>query len=304
MEDNNVNLSKEQLEKLLQLAGVDLPKDEDPQAVTRALIELEKKLSPAQCAKSEVELTHIPSVLIVDDLELSIYQLSLLLTKSGYNVYIARNFEEAKDQYKKRHYQYVLLDLFMPEPEDGLTLLETFNAAEKTKRDSTKIIVISGTDDKRLISECFVKGANEFIEKTPEWHKNILRHIRLLESQKHGNNMEIVSNIEEKERKIVSIEVNNLHRDYVAQELEKELLTHINSGYYNVIIDMKNVFNITSKGINTLISGFKICSENGGEFKLCNVRTSVNEALSYIFLDNALQIHKDKESALNSFNDI
>ena len=172
------------------------------------------------------------------------------------------------------------------------------------KRDGTKIIVISGTDDKRLISECFVKGANEFIEKTPEWHKNILRHIRLLESQKHGNNMEIVSNIEEKERKIVSIEVNNLHRDYVAQELEKELLTHINSGYYNVIIDMKNVFNITSKGINTLISGFKICSENGGEFKLCNVRTSVNEALSYIFLDNALQIHKDKESALNSFNEI
>ncbi|OGH99188.1 MAG: hypothetical protein A2104_08570 [Candidatus Melainabacteria bacterium GWF2_32_7] len=304
MEDKNINLNKEQLEKLLQLAGVDTSINQDTSTVTRALIELEKKLSPSQCAKSEVDLTHIPSVLIIDDLELSIYQLSLLLTKSGYNVYIARNFEEAQDQYKKRHYQYVLLDLFMPEPEHGLTLLETFNAAEKTKQDSTKIIVISGTDDKKLISECFIKGANEFIEKTPEWHKNILRHIRLLEGQRHGNNMEIVSNIEDKERKIVSIEVNNLHRDYVAQELEKELLTLINSGYNNIIIDMKNVFNITSKGINTLISGFKVCTEYNGSFKLCNVRTSVNEALSYVFLDNALQIHKNKESALSSFDDI
>lgn len=301
MEDKNVNLNNEQLQKLLQLAGIEISEDSDPQAVTKALIELEKRLSPAQCVKSEVELTHIPSVLIIDDLELSIYQLSLLLTKSGYNVYVARSFEEAQDQFKKRHYQYVLLDLFMPEPEHGLGLLEIFNKSEKTKQDGTKIIVISGTDDKRLISECFLKGANEFIEKTPEWHRNILRHIRLLESQRHGYNMEISSHVEDQERKIVSIEVNNLHRDYVAQELEKELLTLVNSGHNNIIIDMKNVFNITSKGINTLISGFKICTENNGQFKLCNVRNSVNEALSYVFLDSALQIHKDKEAALNSF---
>lgn len=300
MEYKNISLNRDQIEKIFQLAGIEMPVIEEASVINHALIEIEKKLSLSQYTKSEVELNHAPSILIIDDLELSIYQLKLLLSKSGYNVHVARTIEEAVDQYKKRHYKYVLLDLFMPEPEDGLELLKNFNDAEKTTQDNTKIIVISGTDDKKLISECFLRGANEFIEKSPEWHRNILRHIRLLENQKNGN-IDVISNIEDKERKIASIDVTNFHRDYVAQELEKEILTLVNSGYPNIIVDMKDVFNITSKGINTLVGGFKLCSGNSGGFRLCNVRNSVVETLSYVFLDNTIQILKDKEEALKVF---
>lgn len=113
--------------------------------------------------------------------------------------------------------------------------------------------------------------------------------------------MEVVSNIEDKEKKVASIEVNNFHREYVSQELEKEILTLVNSGYFNIVVDMRNVFNINTKGISTLIAGFRKCAEGGGKLLLCNVRSSVNETLSYVFLDNALQIYKDKESAMASF---
>ncbi|MFH0702775.1 MAG: response regulator [bacterium] len=298
-----ISLDKNQVEKLFSLASLEVPQQICSNDISRALVEIEKKLISSSCAKSELESSMASSVLIIDDLELSVHQLSLLLTKCGYNVNIARSAVEAIDQFKKNHYQYVLLDLFLPDPEEGLKVLETFNNFEKTKEDNTKIIVISGTDDKELISRCFLKGASEFVQKTPEWHKNILNFIRWFESQKTGNIQEINTNVEDRERKIVTILVNNLQKSSILQDLEKEIMTLVNSGLKNIIFDMKNISNIDSNGIGVLIFGYKACAEHNGCFKLCNVRSSINEALSYVFLHNIMQIYKDKESALNSFED-
>ena len=302
--ENNIkmdSLNKEQIEKLFSLAGISIPEDVNVNEISKALVELEKKLSLSASAKSLTDSKNNPSILIIDDLELSIHQLMVLLNKCGYDVCIARNTEEAKDQYRKKRFQYVILDLFLPAPEDGLNVLKYIKNSESTKENNTKVIIISGTDDKTLVNKCFMKGADEFIEKSPDWHKNMVKILRQFEGKKHDFTSEFIINIEDNDSKIISVDVNNFHKSSVIEELEKELLSLISNGYVNIVFDMKNISNIDSRGIKSLILIYKTCFENGGKLRLCQVNNSVNEVLSYVYLNKILTSHPDKDTALNSF---
>lgn len=295
------NLNKDQLQKLFHLASLNMPEEVYEGNISKALIEIEKKISPHVNIKSEIEPGKAPSVLVIDDLELTIYQLSLMLVKSGFNTSVARSSIEAADLFKKRHYDYVLLDLFLPDSQDGLKLLSEFSSIGKNSEDAPKVIVISGTDDKKLIKECFLKGANEFIEKNENWHTDILKHINHLEKQKKSGNQEILATIEDETNKIVTLSIINLHKDSVNLELTKEVKSLVNSGYKNIIIDLENLYNINSKGIGSLISAYKSVKENDGTLVLCNIKNSVNEVLTYVFLHNVLKIFSTKKDAINSF---
>lgn len=300
---NTFNLTESQFKKLYQLAALEIPEIFDDKDINKILIEIEKKMTFSSTLLSDIQVAETPSLLIIDDLEISIYQLTLLLTKFGYNVTIARTANEANHLYKIRKYEYVLLDLYMPDYTDGLELLTNFTAMEKTKTDHTQIVVISGTDDKKLIKECFSSGANEFIEKKQKWHNDILRYISTVEKHKEWKTKNVISIIENEERKIASINVINLHKEDIAQQLEKEVNYQINCGFTHLIINMENLYSINSKGISSLIASYKAISEVNGLLKLCNVRNSVNEVLSYVFLNNVLEIFETKEDALESFNE-
>ncbi|MDD3012901.1 MAG: response regulator [Candidatus Gastranaerophilales bacterium] len=295
------SLNHEQAEKLFNLAGLEIPSEINSNNITKALIEIEKKVTHSAYSESNFEPETSPDILIIDDLEVSIYQLNLLLTKSGYNVCVARSVDEALDQFKKQCFEYVLLDLYIPEAEDGLKILESLNNSDKAKEDDTKIIVISGTDNKDLINKCLEKGANEFISKSPDWHKNILRHLKQLESQKHNKNKIISNHIENQKKNIVTVSINHLYNQKIAIELEKEFIALVNSGYFNIILDMSKFSSIDSKGIGTLIFGYTSCFEHGGNLKLINVNNTVKDTLSYVHLQNIIQFYKDKQSALESF---
>ena len=295
------SLSRDQIEKLFNLAGVSVPTEITNTEISHALVELEKKLSLSSFTKSSIALTNTASILIIDDLEMSIHQLMILLTKCGYNVCIARNKEEATDYYIKKNFDYVILDLFLPASEDGANLLKTIKKSESTKNNNTKIVIISSTDDKTLINQCFINGADEFIQKSPEWHKNLVKILRQFESTKHNYGDEFITNIEDNDKKIMSIEVNNFQKRVVIEEIEKELLTLINTGYVNIIFDMKNLSSMDSRGVQSLILIYKTCQEQGGKLRLCNVNTSVSEVLSYVYLNKMLHSYPDKETALNSF---
>jgi len=294
------SLKNDQLLKLFSLASLKMPEFVSENDVNTALVEIEKKILSINSDKTEIELLGAPSVLIVDDLELTIHQLSLLLGKSGYNVSVARTVIDAVDLFKKRHYDYVLIDLFIPNPEDGFGLLSELYSLDKSKDNQSKFIVISGTDDKKLIKDCFLKGANEFISKSSNWHIDILRYISLLEKQKKGCNEEILSCVEDESGKIVSIHIINLHKESVLLELDKEIKFWTHSGYFNIIIDLENIYTINSKGIAALIACYKIISENKGKVVLCSVKHSVNEVLSYVFLHNVLKIFANKEEAITA----
>lgn len=294
------SLNLTQLKKLFNLASVDMPDVVTDNDINKALIAIEKKIALVEADKFVSSVSGAPSVLIVDDLEITVHQLGLLLGKTGYNVSVARTAVDAVDLFKKRHYDYVLVDLFLPDPEDGFNLLSDLTHMNKIKPDNSKFIVISGTDDKKLIKECFVKGADEFIGKDVNWHINILKYISFLEKQKKGVNEEIISNVEDEKFKIVSIQILNFHKDSVLQALNKEIKYWLYLGYPNIIVDLEHIYNINSKEIAALISCYKDLSEHNGKLVLCGVKSAVNEVLSYVFLHNVLKIFESKSDAISA----
>ncbi|MEI7473644.1 MAG: response regulator [bacterium] len=294
-------INQVQLEKLFQLAGVIKPDNITAEDINRVVVELEKKINPHTEEKSLLCLNQKAYVLIVDDLELSLHQLSLLLTKCGYTVHIARSKEEALDKYQKHGYDYVLLDLFLPEPDEGIELLKSIVLLEKTITDNTKVIMISGTDSNELVQKCYQSGASEFVKKDAEWHKNILRHLRQIDSEKSGAISDFYIDIVDEEKKLAYIRAKNLTKTAVRQELQKEILTLTNRGLSNIVLDMKDIAKIDSQGIELIVFAYKLCTEAKGSFMLCNVSGAVNQAFSYVFLNNVISIFRGKEDAFNSF---
>lgn len=300
-----INFTKEQILQLYNLAEQSAPENPNSEDISKILIEIEKRISPSHAqAQYKTKFLSNANILIVDDLELSVYQLSKLLTNCGYNTTVARSLEEARDYYKKQHFQYVIADLFLPNPEDGLNLIEFINKAEKTKEDGTKIIVISGSDNKELINQCFVKGANEFIGKMPDWHKRILQHIGSLEIQKYGSISEVFTMIEDHEKKIASVTLSNLYKKEVLDMLKREIQILLNTGFVHLIIDLDKVKVLDSPGLNVIVFAYKSCSEKAGSLKLCCVNNKINESLSYVFLNNLIPVFKDKDAALFDYKKV
>ena len=122
--ENEIKLTQEQLENLIKIAGVDVnPESATSDDISRALIAIEKKLNFFNYPLSFFTADNL-NVLIVDDMELSIYQLTTMLKKIGMNVFVARNKDEAIGEIKKKHFDFLVLDLFLPDAQDGYELIK------------------------------------------------------------------------------------------------------------------------------------------------------------------------------------
>ena len=129
--ENEITITREQFDDLIKLSEIELAGDveDNPQElVSRALIALERKLNYFSFPMSFFT-AEVTSVLIVDDTELSIFQLSTMLKKIGMNVYVARNKEEALAEFKKKTFDFLVLDLYLPDYEDGFDLTVSVNSA-------------------------------------------------------------------------------------------------------------------------------------------------------------------------------
>ena len=135
--ENEIKITQEQFEDLLKLSDIEIAADtqENPQElISRALISIERKLnffnSPMSFFTAEVT-----NVLIVDDTELSIFQLTTMLQKIGMNTYVARTKEEALAEFKKKNFDFLILDLYLPDYQDGFDLIREAN---KIKNEENK----------------------------------------------------------------------------------------------------------------------------------------------------------------------
>ncbi len=300
-------LTDPQVVKLYELIGETPPADITENDVSRVLVELEKKITPYYPQKQNADdlaFEKNKNILVIDDLEVSLFQLTKLLSKAGYNSFIARTVDEAVDNYKKHNFNYVFVDLFLPEPEDGIELLERIKNNDKTKLNNTKMIVISGSDDKKLINECFVKGADDFICKTENWHIKILEKLRSFDEIKRGSAPEIKSVIEDDENKIASITIKNIFKAGVLDDLKREAVNLCLSGYNKIVLDLKSVTTTGPEILSVIVYIFKYCNNHGGTLKLCNVSNAVSDSLSYVFLDGVIPMFADKQAALRDFYSI
>jgi anti-anti-sigma factor len=298
-----IELTREQVDKLFEFIEEKPPVNITCRDISRVLIEIERKITPyySEHCEDEDEIKSSKNVLVIDDLEVSIFQLKTLLLKSCYNAVIARSAEEALDIYKKQNFDYVFLDLFLPEPEDGFNLLEEFKKFDKTAVNKTKIIIISGSDDNTLINQCFVLGAYDFIGKTNEWHKKILNRLRQFDEIKEGPIPDVKTTLEDEKNLIASIKIKNINKQGVIENLKREALSLSNAGYSKIILDLENISTVDAKILNLLVSIYKSCKKNNGDLKLIHVNPSVNESLSYVFLDGLISILSSKKAALEDF---
>ncbi len=83
----------------------------------------------------------------------------------------ATDGDEAVDYYKEHNPDILLLDLAMPK-KDGLTVVKEIMQIDH----NAKIILITASDDQKIINQCMESGASSYISK-PFDFKGVLKAI-------------------------------------------------------------------------------------------------------------------------------
>lgn len=281
----NMQLNDEQLKKLIELSetGID-PDIATSDDINKALISIERKLMSFASSDSLAKAMDF-SILIVDDLELSIYQINQLLKRIGIVPTIARTKEEAFAELKKKKFDYIVVDLFLPDSCDGVELIQECIQLRNDKN-LNKIIVMSGTDDKSLIEKCYKLGIDEFIPKSSNWHAQILKFITTsISNKQHNDFLKYFIN-----ENICCYTLNKFNSPKHIDSVVKDVTTSLYTGYKNIIFNMENVKIFDEEFTSVFANLFKVAQENGGTFTLVNISNSLRTALADAFLDSLIPI--------------
>ena len=294
--ENEITITREQFDNLLKLSGIEIAADtqEDMQDLTsRALIALERKLNffnfPLSFFTAEVI-----NVLIIDDTELSIFQLSTMLQKIGMNVYVARSKEEAYAEFKKKNFDFLVLDLYLPDYTDGFDLIREANRIKNEENRDFKIIAISGTDNPQIIQEAYKLEIDEFISKAPQWHEKVLTFI--------SNSANKIAN-EEYSRfyvndNICALSLYKINNEKYVDKIIKEVNANVLTGKYNIIFNMEHIKIFSDNYSNLFSEVYKAASVKDGIFVLVKPCEDVVKALEYVFLTDAIPTFNTIEDAV------
>ena len=115
-----------------------------------------------------------PAILVVDDLGVITYQLKVLLSKLELDVDCSQEIYDAVNKYKKRKYEYVVMDLFIPTEREGFILLTELRKLALSYNIKTTIGVITASPRKEIEQQCKARGADFFLEKNNEWQNSLL----------------------------------------------------------------------------------------------------------------------------------
>ena len=116
-------------------------------------------------------------ILVIDDEQAIRTLLDRLLTRTGYDVFLAETGQEGLEIFHREHPNAVILDLKMPGM-DGIAVLQQIRLADR----KIPVIVLTGarileTDQLRQAS-----GVTEFIEKEFSLHRlvdSLQRHVKI-----------------------------------------------------------------------------------------------------------------------------
>lgn len=114
------------------------------------------------------------TILIIDDLGVITYQLSVLFKKMGYEVVDSKEIYDAIEKFKKQNFDLVIMDLFIPTEREGFILLEELKKTAINKKKAVKIGVMSASSKKEHKQLCKIKGAEFYVEKIDDWQKELL----------------------------------------------------------------------------------------------------------------------------------
>ncbi len=289
-----MDINVEQLKKLFDMAGIEINLLEvTSDDITKALIAIERKLLSFSSGDS-ITIPAEFNILIIDDMELSIYQFNQLLKKVGIVPTVARTKAEALAELKKKKYDYIVIDLFLPDAEDGMELIDECIKLRDAKR-TNRIIVMSGTDDKDLIERCYKRGIDEFVPKSSNWHDQILKYITSsLTSKQHEDFFKYSINND-----ICCYTINKFNGQKHIDMLVKDVTTSLYTGQVNIIFNMENVKIFDDEYTNVFTTLYKMCNEKGGKFMLVKISESVRDALADAFLDTLIPTFSSVDAAVS-----
>lgn len=294
--EEEIKITKAQFDEFLRLSDIEIVPDaeEDSQELfSRALITLEKKLNFYSFPLSFFT-TETQSVLIVDDTELSIYQLTSMLQKIGMNVYVARSKEEAYAEFKKKTFDYLVLDLYLPDYTDGFDLIKEAHRIKNEENRDFKIIAISGTDNPKIVQEAYKLQIDEFIPKTSKWHEEVLKFITNI-SDKITNEEFTRYYVNDSICVMTLYKINN--EKYV-EKIVKEVNANVLTGKNNIIFNMEHIKIFSDNYTNLFSEVYKTVGSKDGMFILVKPCEDIVKALEYVFLDNTIQIFDTLEEAI------
>lgn len=116
-------------------------------------------------------------ILIIDDLGVITYQLSTMLKRLNFECVTSNDIVGAIDLFKKNHYDFVLMDLFIPTQREGFILLDELKKMSADKPYKTIIGIMSASNKKEYKIACSQKGSDFYIEKTESWQDEICKLI-------------------------------------------------------------------------------------------------------------------------------
>ncbi len=281
-----MEITNEQLAKLFELAGIEYKNIYmTGEFISKALIEIERKMNFFELGPSSKQRVQT-KVLIADDLELSLYQLTKLFNKIGINPLIARNIDEANDLLKKHTFNYVLTDIYLPECGDGFRLIKSLINYKNKQNKNLKIVAISGSHDKQIIAKALELGADKFIVKSKDWHSDILN---FLGETIERNQQEIFSK-HTIENNTIYYTVYNMASTYAINELAKDINLSVLSKYNEILLDLSKVFLFDKENVNIFVDIFKLCSQNNIKCSIINPSEVITNALSFAYLNDVIPI--------------
>lgn len=118
------------------------------------------------------------NILVIDDLGVITYQLSVLFKQVGFEVVTSKEIYDAIEKFKKQSFDLVIMDLFIPTEREGFILLEELKKIAVAKQISVKIGIMSASGKKEHKQLCKMKGAEFYIEKIDDWQKELFRVIK------------------------------------------------------------------------------------------------------------------------------
>lgn len=118
------------------------------------------------------------NILVIDDLGVITYQLSVLFKQVGFDVVTSKEIYDAIEKFKKQNFDLVIMDLFIPTEREGFILLEELKKISVNKQINVKIGIMSASGKKEHKQLCKIKGADFYIEKIDDWQKELFRVIK------------------------------------------------------------------------------------------------------------------------------
>ena len=131
-----------------------------------------KAINPSGQEPEEPEGT---AILIVDDLGVITYQLKVLLSQFDYDIDCSQEIYDSVNKFKKRKYEYVVMDLFIPTEREGFILLTELKKMAAAAGVKTIVGVITASPRKEIEQQCRARGADFFLEKNSDWQNSLYK---------------------------------------------------------------------------------------------------------------------------------